>query len=82
MTDADPDDRDIPAENGRRAQVLRNGEVRGSGMGAGGGNPGEDLDNDPGGGDAILPTGASAATKGTPAQGAGDREPGPKGVTE
>ncbi|WP_375429486.1 hypothetical protein [uncultured Sphingomonas sp.] len=74
------DPRDIPADNGRRAHVLRNGEVRGSGMGAGGGNPGEDLDNDQHGGDGGLPTGADAATKGTPAQGDGDREPGPNGL--
>lgn len=75
------EDRDIPAENGRRAQVLRNGEVRGSGVGAGGGNPGEDYDNDGHGGDGASPTGATLATKGTPAQGAGDREPGPKGLS-
>lgn len=74
------DPRDIPPENGRRAQVLRNGEVRGAGVGAGGSNPGEDFDNDPGGGDAITPTGATPATKGTPAQGAGDRASGPKGL--
>ena len=44
MTDDPRVERDIPAENGRRARVLRNGEVRGSGVGAGGGNPGEDFD--------------------------------------
>ena len=80
MTDAQPEDRDIPPENGRRAQVMRSGEVRGSGVGAGGGNPGEDFDNDEHGGDGPSPTGATATTKGTPAQGGGDREPGPKGL--
>ncbi|WP_375401845.1 hypothetical protein [uncultured Sphingomonas sp.] len=79
MTD---DSRDIPTETGRRAHVMRNGEVRGSGVGAGGGNPGEDYDNDQHGGDGGSPTGATATTKGTPAQGAGDREPGPKGLAE
>ena len=37
---------DIPPENGHRARVLPNGEVRGSGVSAGGGNPGEDFDDD------------------------------------
>lgn len=66
------DERDIPSENGHRAHRLRNGEVRGSGVGAGGGNPGEDFDNDEHGGDGTGATGATSATKGTPAQGAGD----------
>lgn len=70
------DRRDIPSETGHRAHVLRNGEVRGSGVSAGGGNPGEEYDDDEHGGQGADPTGASAATKGTPAQGAGDREPG------
>ena len=72
------DDRDIPSEAGRRAHVLPNGEVRGSGVGAGGGNPGEDYDPDEHGGDGNEPglTGVDATTKPTPAQGAGDREPG------
>jgi hypothetical protein len=67
----DPTDRDIPPDNGRRARVLPNGEVHGSGTGAGGGNPGEDFDTDEHGGDAGPPTGAT--TPSTPAQGAGDR---------
>lgn len=67
------DDRDIPAENGRPARILRTGEVRGSGSGAGGGNPGEDFDTDEHGGDGRGPTEAASETKGTPAQGAGDR---------
>lgn len=70
------DDRDIPSENGRRAHVLKNGEVRGSGVSAGGGNPGEEYDADEHGGDGAKPTGVGASTKGTPAQGDGDREPG------
>lgn len=66
---------DIPSENGRRAHVLKNGEVRGSGVGAGGGNPGEDYDSDEHGGDGNEPglSGRDARTKATPAQGAGDR---------
>lgn len=70
------DDRDIPSDNGHRAHRLRNGEVRGGGVGAGGGNPGEDFDSDEHGGDGAEGAGATPETKGTPAQGAGDREPG------
>lgn len=69
-------DPDIPPENGRRAHVLKNGEVRGAGVSAGGGNPGEEFDTDEHGGDGPKPTGVGSHDKGTPAQGAGDREPG------
>lgn len=70
------DDRDIPSENGHRAHVLKSGEVRGSGSGAGGGNPSEEFDTDEQGTDQPTPTGVDAAHKGTPAQGDGDREHG------
>lgn len=40
-----PDQRDIPPDNGRRAHVAPDGSVHGSGAGAGGGNPGEDIDS-------------------------------------
>ena len=76
MTDDPRVKPDIPSENGHRAHVLKNGEVRGAGVGAGGGNPGEDFDNDEHGGDSFPVTGATPATKGTPAQGKGDRAPG------
>lgn len=56
--DARPGDRHppqnpaLPPENGRRASFdPRTGEVHGSGSGAGGGNPGEDFESDPAGGD-------------------------------
>lgn len=67
------DDRDIAPEAGHRAHVHPNGEVHGSGSGAGGGNPGEEYDTDEQGTDQPGPTGADPRTKGTPAQGAGDR---------
>jgi len=41
---APADDRNLPPETGRRAFVASNGEVHGSGAGAGGGAPGEDFD--------------------------------------
>lgn len=53
-------DRDQPrrpekeqGDRGKRPFIAANGEVRGSGSGAGGGNPGEDFDDDApsGGGD-------------------------------
>jgi hypothetical protein len=34
-------------DRGRRPFIADNGEVHGSGSGAGGGNPGEDFDDDP-----------------------------------
>ena len=67
-----PVDPDIPPENGHRARALPNGEVRGSGVSAGGGNPGEDFDDDEHGGAGAGPTGVAGAAA-TPAQGAGDR---------
>lgn len=49
---------DLPPDNGRRASVdPRTGEVRGSGVGAGGGQPGEDLDQDAATGDGYPLTG-------------------------
>lgn len=44
------------AEQSRHA-LPANGEVRGSGSGAGGGNPGEDYDSDPQAGDGYPQTG-------------------------
>lgn len=70
------DHRDIAPEAGHRAHVLPTGEVRGGGAGAGGGNPSEEYDSDEQGTGQPAPTGVDAATKGTPAQGDGDREPG------
>ncbi len=50
------DTRDIPPENGKRASIdRRTGEVHGSGVGAGGGSPGEDFDSDTASGDGKLP---------------------------
>ena len=47
-----PDPRDIPPENGTRARIdPRTGEVHGSGVGAGGGSPGEDFSSDSATGD-------------------------------
>jgi len=52
---ADSDDR---PDAGRRASFdPKTGEVRGSGAGAGGGNPGEDYDSDPAAGDGYPLTG-------------------------
>ena len=71
---------DIPPEAGHRRTIAPNGEVHGSGAGAGGGNPGEDYDNDEHGGDrrgepgtgyGVTGVGEKAATA---AQGAGDRK--------
>ena len=49
---------DIPPDAGRRAYVdEKTGEVHGSGVGAGGGNPTEDYDGDtPGGGGEVRQT--------------------------
>ena len=41
-------------DRGNRPFIADNGEVRGSGAGAGGGNPGEDFDDDPAGGGGNL----------------------------
>lgn len=70
------DDRDIAPENGRRARILKSGEVGGSGSGTGGGNPSEEYDTDEQGTDQPASTGA---VQKTPAQGAGDRPGGPAG---
>ncbi len=57
----DDDTRDIPPDNGRRASVdAKTGEVHGSGAGAGGGNPGEDLDGDQHGGGEMMPRAGAA----------------------
>lgn len=47
---------DRPADAGQPAGYdPKTGAVRGSGAGAGGGNPGEDFDSDPQGGSGTLP---------------------------
>lgn len=57
------DDR-FPSENGRRASFdERTGEVYGSGVGAGGGNRGEDYASDPAAGDGYPQTGRGSAEK-------------------
>jgi len=43
------------SDRGKRPSVSKNGEVHGSGAGAGGGNPGEDYDDDPVGGGGKIP---------------------------
>lgn len=64
---------DIPAENGRRASIdTRTGEVSGSGVGAGGGQPGEDFSSDAGAGDGYPLTGGEGT----------DHEPGDLGPHE
>ncbi|MGK6324912.1 hypothetical protein ACMGDM_17755 [Sphingomonas sp. DT-51] len=51
----------VPPDNGRRASFDPvTGEVRGSGAGAGGGNPGEDFEEDRTGGDGQPLTGRGA----------------------
>jgi len=55
-------DERFPPENGRRASFdERTGEVHGSGVGAGGGNPGEDFASDPAAGDGYPQTGRGSA---------------------
>lgn len=49
-------DPELPPDNGARAAVDKNGEVRGSGVGTGGGQPGEDLDQDSATGDGPVIT--------------------------
>jgi len=57
-----PADDRFPPENGRRASFdERTGEVHGSGVGAGGGNPGEDFASDPAAGDGYPQTGRGSA---------------------
>lgn len=71
--DADPVfDADIPSEAGHRASLSPNGEVRGSGSGTGGSNPGEDYDNDEHGGDGLVSTGDASGSRGASGQGDGD----------
>jgi hypothetical protein len=54
-------DRAIPSDNGRRASFDRStGEVRGSGVGAGGGSTGEDLASDSAAGDGFPFTGGAS----------------------
>lgn len=61
---ARPADDRLPPENGRRASFdEQTGEVHGSGMGAGGGNPGEDFTSDPAAGDGYPQTGRGSAEK-------------------
>ncbi|TCP34256.1 hypothetical protein [Sphingomonas sp. BK235] len=55
------DDPALPPDNGRRASFdPATGAVHGSGAGAGGGNPGEDLEEDRAGGDGQPLTGSRA----------------------
>lgn len=62
----DSDDR-FPPENGRRASFdERTGEVHGSGVGAGGGNPGEDFASDAAAGDGYPQTGRGSAAQNRP----------------
>ena len=57
----EPSKPDIPPDNGKRASVdPRTGEVHGSGIGAGGGQNGEDFDGDAASGDGPPPTGSAA----------------------
>lgn len=55
---------DLPPENGRRAFFEEaDGEVHGSGVGAGGGSPGEDFASDPAAGDGFPLTGGEHSGK-------------------
>lgn len=56
---APADDRELPPESGRRASISPNGEVHGSGAGAGGGAPGEDFDSRAGGAPETPQAGAA-----------------------
>ena len=56
MTERTSPSEDLPPENGKRASIdSKTGAVHGSGVGAGGGSPGEDFDNDSAAGDGELP---------------------------
>ena len=56
--DGGESDPNLPRDNGARASVdPTTGEVRGSGVGAGGGQPGEDMDQDSATGDGPVITG-------------------------
>ena len=58
------DARDLPPDNGRRATSdPKTGEVRGSGAGIGGGNPGEDLGEYSPSGDMYPITGGEGTDK-------------------
>jgi len=60
--DATDPAKDLPPEAGRRAYFdPETGEVHGSGMGAGGGSPGEDYDSDPATGDGFPQTGKGSS---------------------
>lgn len=55
---------DLPPDEGQRATAdPATGEVRGSGSGIGGGNPGEDFDSDAGSGDVFPLTGGEGTDK-------------------
>jgi hypothetical protein len=61
---ARPADDRFPPENGRSGSFdEQTGEVHGSGVGAGGGNPGEDFASDPAAGDGYPQTGRGSAEK-------------------
>ena len=51
------DQKKMPPESGRRSSVDKAGQVHGSGVGAGGGQPGEDFDQDAATGDGYPLTG-------------------------
>lgn len=60
----DPDGRDLPPDNGARASLdARTGEVHGAGVGAGGGQDGEDLDTSSAAGDGYPLTGGEGSDK-------------------
>ncbi|WP_232473847.1 hypothetical protein [Sphingomonas sp. MA1305] len=62
-----PRDPNLPADNGRRAYFdPETGEVHGSGSSAGGGNPGDDLNSDAGGGDGYPLTGRAGTVEQAP----------------
>ena len=46
---------DFPEDNGHRARVEKDGTVKGSGVGAGGGQDGEDFDDDAASGSGYEP---------------------------
>ena len=48
---------DLPADNGKRPSIDDRGQVHGSGVGAGGGQPGEDMASDRATGDGYPLTG-------------------------
>lgn len=55
----------LPPDNGRRASIdAATGEVHGAGVGAGGGQPGEDFDSDAASGDGYPLTGGEHGDRG------------------